>query len=174
MDALGRLFDISPGIVNVDMNTAGATGTRVSLQRAGGCTVVALVGAAGSGTETLTLTLKQHTASASGTTADLVAVSQFWVKGATALLGSETWTRVTQTAAATVALTDTIAGLTAAAQKQLLVAFEVNAASLADGYKYISVTVADPGSVARIASVLYLPRDLLVQRTPANLAAGLS
>jgi len=170
MDALGRLLNVVPGVVNVDANTSGATGNRTSLRQVGGVTVVAILGAAASGTESLVLTLKQHTASSSGTTSNLAIVDKYWVKAATALAGTETWTKITQTASQTVTVADTQGALTGVAQKQAMVAFEVDAAQLSDGCTHISVDVADPGSVGRIVSVVYLPHDLKVQRTPASLA----
>lgn len=173
-DALARLFDISAGVVNVDFNTAGATGKRVGMRNCAGLTVVALLGVAASGTETLTLTLNQQTASTGGSSQTLAAVTTFHVKAATALLGSETWVTVTQAAAATIALTDTLSTITGFAAKQAIVVFEVNGASLADGYKYISVDVADPGAASRIGSILYFPRDLAYMAKPANMIAPLS
>lgn len=169
MDALGRLIDVVPGVVNVDANTAGATGKRVSLRNAGGVTVVATLGAAASGTESLVLTVKQHTAASSGTTANLVAVDKYWVKAAATLAGSETWTKISQTASQTVTVADTQGALTGVAQKQVEVVFEIDGTQLSDGYTHFSVDVADPGSVGRVVSVHYILRDLKVQRAPENL-----
>lgn len=169
MEALGRLLDISAGIAPVDLNTAGATGKRVSLRNATGITIVAYVGAAGSGTEDLVFTLKQHTASTGGTSANLAVIDHYYRKNAAALAGSETWTRVAQTASATL----TLAGASYAAHQTLL-AIEIAGPQLSDGYPYVSLDVADPGSVARIGSVLYILHDLAVQRAPQNLVAPLS
>lgn len=174
MDGLGRLFDISAGIVNVDFNTSGATGKRVSLRNASAVTIAVLLGAAASATESIVGTLKQHTASSSGTTSNLAAIDSYWVKAATALAGTETWTKVSQTASQTLTIADTQGALTGVAQKQAIVAFTIDATSLADGCSYLSLDIADPGSVARVGSVLYLLHDLVVARTPANLAAPLS
>lgn len=177
MQALGRLFDISAGVVNVDFNTSGATGKRVSLRGAQGCSIVLLLGVAASGTESLVCTLKQHTASSSGTTSNLAAIREYWIKAATALAGTETWTQVgtsATTATQTLTIADTQGALTGVAQKQAIVVVKVDATQLADGCSYISLDVADPGAAARIGSVLYVLHDLVVQRTPANLAAPLS
>jgi hypothetical protein len=174
MDAIGRLFDVSAGTVNVDMNTAGATGKRVSLRNATGCTILVVAGAAASGTESLVFTLKQHTASTGGTTSNLAAVTKFFIKGATSLLGTETWKTVTQAVSQTVTVTDTAGGLVAVAQSQALIAIEVDAAQLADGCAYISLDTADPGAVARIVSVIYILHDLNIKRAPSSLVASLS
>lgn len=174
INALGRLFDVSAGVVNVDFNTAGATGKRVGLKYSDGITVVLLLGVAASGTESLIGTLKQHTASTGGTTSNLATIDKYFVKAATALAGSETWTKVTQTASQTLTIADTQGALTGVAQKQAIVVFEVEGSQLADGCGYISLDIADPGAAARVGSVLYFLRDLTVQRAPANLAAPLA
>lgn len=166
MEGLGRLFDIVAGVVPVDLSTAAVTGKRVSLKNAGGCTVV-LFKAAGTADQDPALDLKQHTAATGGTSADLDIVDHYFVKSATALAGSETWTRVTQTAASEV--TDP-GGLGTSAESQQIVVFEVDAAELTDGYGWISLDIADVGANAQLGSVLYILRDLHVQRTPQNLA----
>jgi hypothetical protein len=163
MEALGRLFDVGTGIVPVDLNTAGATGKRTSLRGCGGVTIVGVVGAAGSGTEDLVLTLKQHTAYTGGTSSNLTVVDHYYLKAETALDNDEAWTKVTLSNQ-----TITIAGATYATQ-QLIFAVEIDANLLSDTYTHVSLDAADPGSVARLAAVLYLPHDLAVQRTPANL-----
>lgn len=172
--ALGRLVDISTGVATVDLNTAGATGKRVSLKNASGALVVVHLAAAASGTESVVGTLKQYTASSGGTTSNLATITNYWIKAATALAGTETWTRITQAASQTLTIADTQGALTGVAQKQAIVAFEVDANSLADGNSYFGLDLADPGSVSRLGSVLYLLHDLTVQRAPVNLAAPLS
>ena len=174
INALGRELDISAGIVGVDLNTAGATGKRVSLKNADGVTIVVLLQAAASGTESVVGTLKQYTASSSGTTANLATIDKYHIKAAAALAGTETWTKITQTASQTLTIADTQGALTGVAQKQAIVVVEVEASQLSDGFAYVGLDFADPGAVARVANVLYLLRDLKVQRAPANLVAPLS
>ncbi len=169
-EGLGRLFDISTGFVPVDMQTAANTGKRVSLKNAGGCTIV-LFKAAGTAGDDPVLTLKQHTAATGGTSANLATIDHYYVKSESTLDGDETWTKVTQAAAATI--TDP-GGAGTSAEEQQIVVIEVNGTSLADGYDYISLDVADVGGNAQLGCVLYLLRDLMVQRAPANLAAPLS
>jgi hypothetical protein len=174
VEALGKLFDISLGYLNIDLNTSGATGKRVSLKGASGCTIVCIVPATG-GTEDLTFDVQQATASTGGTSNDMdsansaTGIDHFYIKSGTTLAGTETWTRVTQTAASEVV----VVGATYGAS-QCIVAIEVSASQLADGFSYISVNSPDPGSTARVCSVLYFLHGLEVQRKPANLAAALS
>lgn len=176
MEALGRLFDVSVGYLNVDLNTSGATGKRVSLKDATGVTFLCIVPAT-AGTEDLTFDVQQHTASTGGTSGDLDTggaagsrgIDHFYIKAATTLAGTETWTRVTQSEASEVV----VSGATYGAS-QCLVAIEVAASQLADGYSYVSVISPDPGSTARVVSVVAILHDLQIKRAPANLAASLN
>jgi hypothetical protein len=167
-EGLGRLFDLSAGIVPVDSQTAAMTGNRVSLRNAGAATIVVFK-AAGTANDDPVLDLQQHTASTGGTTADLDIIGHYYIKQETTLDGDETWTRVTQTAASEVTLNAT------SAETQMIVAIPVHAAQLSDGYDYISLDIADTGAAgAQLISALYILHDLKVQRTPANLVAPLS
>jgi hypothetical protein len=169
MEALGRLFDISTGFVPVDMQTA-QTGKRVSLKNAGGCTIV-IFKAAGTAADDPTFTLKQHTASSSGTSADLAIIDHYYLKTEATLDGDETWVKETQSAAATIA---DPGGDGTSAESQQIIVIEVDADQLTDGYSYISLDVADTGTNAQLGCALYFLRDLKVKRTPANLVAPLS
>ena len=168
---LGRLFDFSIGIAPVDMNTNnGETGKRVSLRNAAAITFV-VIKAAGTAAEDPTVTLKQHTASSSGTTANLAVITEYFVKSETTLDGDETWTRVAQSAAATIA---DPGGAGTSAEEQQIVAFTVLGTQLSDGYDYVSLDYATTASNAQLATVLYVLHDLTVQRAPQNLVAPLS
>jgi hypothetical protein len=168
MEALGRMFDLSAGIVPVDSQTAAMTGLRVSMRNCSGITVV-VYKAAGTANDDPVLTFKQHTASSSGTSANLAVIDHYYLKQEATLDGDETWTKVTQSASQTVTLNST------SAETQILAAFEVSANSLADGYAYLSVDIADTGSAgAQLISMFYILHDLTVQRAPANLVAPLS
>ncbi len=169
-EALGRLVDISAGFTPVNMATAANTGKRVSLKNAGGVTIVVYKGAGTAGEDPV-LTLKQHTAASSGTTSNLAVIDHYYVKSETTLDGDETWTRVAQSAAATI--TDPGGAGTSAEEEQIVV-IEVEADQLSDGYSYVSLDIADVGASAQLGCVLYLLRDLKVQRKPSNLAAPLS
>jgi len=168
MEALGRLFDVSVGFQPVDMQTGANTGKRVSLRRASGLTVV-FFKAIGTGGDDPVLTVQEHNAQSAGTSQNLAAIDHYYIKSATTpgLVGTETWTRTAQTLAATVTLT----GLAASAA---IVVLEIDAAKLSDGFTHLSVSVADVGGNAQLGGLLYFPRDLEVQRKPANLRAALS
>jgi len=165
MEALGRTFDISAGIVPVDLAAAAATGKRVHLLNASGVTIV-IVKAAGTAGEDPTFTLKQHTAATGGTTANLADIDHYYLKNEATLDGDETWVKKTQTAAATIV---DPGGATTSAEEQQIIAIEVEATALADDYEWVSLDVADVGVGAQLGAVLYILRDLTVQRAPANL-----
>ncbi len=169
-EGLGRLFDLSIGFAPVDMQTAANTGKRVSLKHAGAVTIV-LIKAVGTAGDDPVLTLKQHTAATGGTSANLAIIDHYTIKDAVALAGTETWSAVTQAAAATI--TDP-GGAGTSAEHQQIDAIEVRAAQLSDGYAYVSLDVADVGGNAQLGTVLYILHDLAVQRKPANLAAALA
>lgn len=170
-EGLGRLFDISAGIIPVDSQTGAMTGKRVSLKNSGAVSIVVFK-AVGTANDDPVLTLKQHTAASSGTSANLAIIDHAYLKDAALLAGTETWTKLTQAAGAT--LTDPGGAGTSAEHQQILV-IEVRGEQLSDGYKYVSLDIADTGSAgAQLISCLYLLHDLNVQRAPANLAAALA
>lgn len=171
--ALGRLFDIGLGFAVVDLNTAGATGKRFSLQYAAGVTFVFSMAVAGGGSDDNVITFKQHTAYTSGTSNNLATatvatstgITAYWVKAETALDNDEAWTEVTQADSATV----TLLGATYASQ-QVILAVHVSADQLGDGYTHVSADFADPGSGgSRLGVCLGIVHDLAQQRKPANL-----
>jgi hypothetical protein len=172
MELLGRVHDLSVGFIPVDMQTAANTGKRVALKKASSLSVV-LFKAVGTAGDDPVLTLKQHTASSGGTTSNLAAITNYYYKSAVsaALAGTETWVKVTQAASATV--TDP-GGLGFSAESSMIVVIPVSGASLADGYAYVSLDVADVGGNAQLGGVLYILGDLDVQRAPANLQAALA
>jgi hypothetical protein len=170
MEGLGYQFDLSVGITPVDSQTGAMTGKRVSMRNATGLSIVVFK-AVGTANDDPALTLKQHTASSSGTSANLATIDHHYLKQgvAVALAGTETWTKVTQAAAATLTLNAT------SAESGLIAVIPVNANSLSDGYAYVSLDIADTGSAgAQLISVLYILHGLTVQRAPANLVAALS
>lgn len=170
-EGLGFHFDLSPGIIPVDSQTGAMTGKRVSLKNAGGVSIVVFK-AVGTANDDPVLTLKQYTASSSGSTSNLATIDHYYLKDAALLAGTETWSKVTQAAAATI--TDPGGAGTSAEHQQILV-IPVRAVQLSDGYKYVGLDIADTGSAgAQLISCLYILHDLAIQRTPANLAAALS
>lgn len=168
MQALGRLFDIGLGAPPAATNGA-VTGKRVHLKNAGGVTVVLVAGVA-TGGDDLQVDLQQHTVSSGGSAADLDVITEYWLKSATTMDNSETWTKYTQSAASEIAVA---ASETTDVEQNILV-FEVDSAELSDGYEWISVDVPDLGTGDKTLTVLYFLRDLHVQRAPANLPALLT
>jgi hypothetical protein len=164
LDALGRLFDIGLAWAPVDAQSA-QTGKRIWLGGAAGCTIV-VVKAAGTAGDDHSYALQQHTAYTSGDSADLNAISYYFVKQETALDNDESWEKFTQTADDDV--TDAGAAGTSAEQQQIIV-FEVDAAQLSDGYAWISLNSGGEGSNAQLSTCIYLLHDLASQRAPVRL-----
>ncbi len=163
MQGLGRIFDIGSGIMPVADLAAGAnTGHRVHLRNYETVAVVFLKAAASAGTDTVTLTLQEHNANTGGTSQNLVAITDWYMKTEAAPMdGDEAWAEATQTAAATLALTNAILP----AANQGIVVFEVEAGALSDDFEWISVNIADPGAGGTIpGTVLYIPHGLKIQR----------
>ncbi|MCF3101430.1 hypothetical protein IPZ58_07530 [Streptomyces roseoverticillatus] len=161
MEALGRLFDVVVGSAPADSVAGAITGNRVHLKNASGCTILVLTD--GGSTDILDVDLQQATAATGGTIGDLDIITHYYLKEATTFAGSETWSKVTQSAASEI----TNAG---SASKQTLLVIEVEATQLSDGYEWISLNIPDQGTNGtKYTAVLYLLRDLDVQRAPANL-----
>ena len=161
---LGRLFDICSGIPVVADLAAGAnTGHRLHLRNYDGVTVVFHKGVASAGTDTVTPTLQEHNAATGGTSQNLAVIDEWYMKSEASLDGDETWTRTTQTAAATISLTNAVLP----AANQGIVVFEVLGEQLSAGFEWISVNIADPGAGGTIpGTVLYIPHGLKYKRRP--------
>lgn len=164
MDALGRLFDIGLAWSPVDAQTA-QTGKRISLSGAAGCTIV-VVKAAGTAGDDHSYALQQHTAYTGGTSADLNAISYYFVKQETALDNDESWEKFTQTADDDIV--EAGAAGTSAEQEQIIV-IEVDAAQLTDGYSHISLNSGGEGSNAQLSTCIYILHELGSQRAPVRL-----
>jgi len=168
MRGLGKDFDVCMGINLVADLAAGAnTGKRVHMRNYQTLGVVLLKNAASAGTDTVTVTLREHNANTGGTSQDLAKITDWYVKTANPLAGTEAWVERTQAAAATLALTNALVP----AANQAIVCFEVEADSLSDGFQWLSVDIADPGSGGTIlGGVIYIPTGLKIQRRPDLLA----
>jgi hypothetical protein len=165
MEALGRLFDLAPGWVPANLQ-GGITGQRVSLENAGGVTIIVFK-AAGTAGDDPAFDLQQHTAYTGGTTADLDIVDHYYLKAHTSLTGATTWSRETQTAASEI--TDP-GGATTSAEEQQILVIEVEAEQLSAGYTHVSLDATDPANAnAQYGGCLYILRDLQIKGTPANL-----
>lgn len=170
MEALGRLVDISVGVAPVDFNSGASTGKYVALKRSSGLLVVFIhaIGTSGGGDNTLTL--KQSQDNAGTGIQNLACITKYYKKeNASGLSGGETWTKVTQAAAATIVEASGHGPGDAA-----IWAFHVFGTQLSDGYDFVRVDAAavSGSSKPQLSSILYFPYDLEVQRTPANLAAA--
>jgi hypothetical protein len=122
----------------------------VNVRDAGGITFACYLGGAAGDTYTLT----EATTAAGGGAQVLATVTRYHTNTGN---GTDGWTLRTQAAASTV--------ITAAAATQNQAVFEVNASELSDGYDFVKVASTGAGVVSAI------PRDLRVQRAPANLPA---
>lgn len=164
MEGLGRLFDVALVWAPVDAQNA-QTGKRVSLKNASGCTFLVIKGAGTAGDDH-SYDVQQHTAYTSGTTADLDVVTKYYVKQETALDNDESWEKFTQSAASEI--TDAGAAGTSAEQQQII-AIYVSAASLSDGYAWVSLNSGGEGSNAQLSTCIAILHDLNVQREPTLL-----
>jgi hypothetical protein len=170
MRGLGREFDLTAGINFVADIAAGAnTGKRVHMRNYETLGVLFWKNAASAGTDSVIITLNEHTVNTGGTPQALSAITDYYYKStAAALAGTEAWTEATQAAGSTLTMAD--AGPIKAAN-QAMVFFEVEAASLSAGYEWLSVSIADPGSGGTIlGGVLYVMSGLKIQRRPDLLA----
>jgi D-alanyl-D-alanine carboxypeptidase len=164
VEGLGRLYDIVAGVAPVDGQSA-QTGNRVHLKNAAGVTIVVFKGAGTAGDD-FSYDLVQHTAASGGTTADLDVIDHYYLKNEATLDGDETWSKLTQSAASEIT---EAGGAGTSAEAQQIIVIEVDAVELSDGYEWVSLNTGGEGSNAQLISVLYLLRDLAVQRAPANL-----
>lgn len=160
MNGLGRLFDIGQGIGVVDIAGGAQTGARLHLRN---FETVACVffKEAGAAAEPSTLTLQEHNAASAGTSQNLAVIDEYYLKSEATLDNDELWTRVTQTAAATL--------VPAASDTQQIIVFEVEAASLSDGFGYISVNTSDTATAGQLGGLLYIAHGMKVQRRPDRL-----
>jgi hypothetical protein len=166
MRGLGKDFDLAVGINPVADLAAGAnTGKRVHMRNYQTLGVLFFKNAASAGTDSVVITLNEHNAATAGTTQALAKITDWYYKStAAALAGTEAWTEVNQAAGSTLTLANTGA---VPAANQAMVLFEVEADMLSDGFQWLSVSIADPGSGGTIlGGVFYVLSGLKVQRRP--------
>lgn len=150
---LGPDYDLSAGAVAINAATAGVTGSRVNMQNIKSIDIVVVKGV-GTDAEDPTFTLKSHAAASGGAGTDLPVISEYFLKAADpALLGSETWTKVTQTAAATVV--DPGGAGTSAEEAQILV-INVAADQMPVAHNWLSLNCSDVGDDPQLVTVLYV------------------
>lgn len=166
MFQLGYQFDVSIGNVPTDVVAGAVTGKYVSLRNAS--TAAFILCHNGASTDIIDIDVQQASDSAGTGAKDLDVVTEWFKKSATTLAGTETWTRVTQTAASEI--TDM-----GAASSQLLAVVQVEASQLDDTFCYVSANIPDAGTNATMfACGIWILGGLKIQRKPANLAAALS
>jgi len=162
---LGRLFDIVPAIVPVNLNTGANTGERVHLKNCRGVSVV-IFASIGTAASDLAVDLQEADAATGGTIRDLDIITKYYLKDALALTSAATWAEVSQSAGSEIA--DTGGAGTSAEHSQVVV-IEVGADQLSDGYEWLSINVPQPGAT-KLGCAFYILHDLDVQRKPQNLA----
>jgi hypothetical protein len=129
----------------VDLNTAANTGLRVDMSKAKRVTFICVL-AAGSTTTTHSIALKQHTVGSGGTPLALEVANPYFHK-----IGAATkFTKVAPTVAADTYDLHALLGDSAS-----IVVFEVLCEQLAEGYRWVSLDIADAGG-AQIGSVVAL------------------
>jgi hypothetical protein len=165
MKGLGRIFDIGTAVAPVDIAGGAQTGMRLHLRNYETVAVV-FFKEAGAAAEPTTLTLQEHNASSSGTSQNLAVIDEYYLKSEATLDNDEAWSRVTQTAAATV--------VPAASDTQQILVFEVEAASLSAGFEWISVSTGDTATAGQLGGILYLMHGLKIQRRPDLLVQPLA
>lgn len=169
MRGLGNVFDISSMIPPVADIAAGAnTGKRIHLRNYDTIGFLFSKNVNSAGTDSIILTLREHSANTGGTSQNLAAITDYYYKStAAALAGTEAWTEATQAAGATLTLTNAIIP----AANQALVFFEIESGALSAGFEWISLDIPDPGSGGTIlGGVFAIMSGLKIMRRPDLLA----
>jgi hypothetical protein len=173
MKALGRLFDLQSVIMPVDLAGGANGGALVSLENASGVTFVFIKNQGIAGDDPV-LTFREAQDGAATGEQDLDVVTEYFSKtndDASALDGTETWSRFTQSAGDIDGANDA-AEVGLSGEDEALVAVYIDADDLSDGFTHVTVDIADTGAGgACIGAVLAIVHDLAVQRAPQNLAA---
>lgn len=151
-DPFGSVFDIVPGFVPINICGQANNSDYLSLKNYQGAYVV-FFKAAGTANDDPTITLRQATAVAGTNVKDAAIITEYFKKQGT-LSAVGTWTRVTQSAAATVA------GDATSAEEEAVYVFKVEADQLDvdNGFDCIAANVADPGNAGtQYGGLLFIP-----------------
>ena len=162
MNPLGSAIDIVPVIAPLDLQTA-RSGDYVSLKNAKGVLFVIFKGAGTDGDDP-TFTLKQATDVAGTSEKDAAVITEYFEKEGT-LTSVGTWTRVTQSAAATVVPGDP----SAQSQAVYCVYVEADQLDVDGGFDCVTLNAADTGTNAQLGCVLAILTGLRYPATPQNL-----
>jgi len=148
-------MQIVGGITPVDLQTAANTGDYISFKNHDHCTIVIYTGIGTGGDDPVISLVQAQDVAATG--AKVLNISEVFHKvGSTALSAVETFTRVTQTAAATY---DTAA--IDGAENEAIFVLEIDAAQLDtdNNFDCLLAAVADVGSNAQLGCMLYIMSD---------------
>jgi hypothetical protein len=150
-----RLVDrtqIVNGFKPVNLATASNPGDYVSLKDYRHCTIIFHKGI-GTASEDPTITLDQATAVA-GTGTKALLFTEIWTKQGADLLAIGTFTKTTQTAAATYT-----EATSAEAQAIWVIEVEADQLDVSGGFDCLRATVSDVGTDAQLGSMLYILSD---------------
>ena len=141
------------GVVPVDLSTAANDGDWVSLKGYGKLIVI-MFKAVGTAGDDPTVAFQQATAVAGTGAKDLTKITEVWKKQGTVLTATGTYTKATQTAAAS------YVDLTSAELAAIYI-FEIDAEELdADNdFDCVRARIADVGTNAQLGSILYILAD---------------
>jgi hypothetical protein len=146
MHILDKL-DIVSGIVPINLGSA-RTGDTISMRNYGRCALV-FFKAAGSASEDPTLTVEQATSITPSSAKALTFTTIFTKQGTLTSVG--TWTKTTQTAAATYTNAS-------ASENEAVWVIDINVEDMDvdNGFDCLRVTIADAGSTNQIGALLYI------------------
>lgn len=145
-----------------DLNGSALTGDYVSLKDYQNCLII-FWAAAGNAADDLTVTVRQAKDATGTSVKDLAVIDRFWHKTATTNLASTgAFTKVTQTAAATV-------NVASAGNKARMWVAEIKSDALdtANGFAFIQANVGASAN-ACLAGVLLIPYNGRIIRGPEN------
>lgn len=168
MPGLGEDYDLSIGVAPSDLSSAASTGKRIYMSEVESVDVVLIKGAGTAGDDPA-VTLVASTAATGGTSANLAVISSYHLKDATALAGTETWAKKTQSAAAVVS---DPGGAGTSAEHQQIAVIHVRGADMPAGKPYLSLNIADVGANAQLGAVLYITHPT-IREEPESLPAPL-
>lgn len=164
-EGLGSLFNIALAIAPLDLQTA-RTGLRVNVKH---CSRVGILIIKGVGTDgdDQTFTLVEYTASTGGSSANAAIIDHYYEQEEISLDGDESWVKVTQTPAATVAPGDP------SAQSQAMYYIPIDTDKMSDGYAWLGLDSDGAGSAAQLGCAIFLLEYPTYPGAPANLPQAL-
>lgn len=165
MRGLGRVYDLAPVFLPVDMSAGANSGLLVSFENCSDIDFV-LYKDPGTAGDDPVITVREAQDASGTNEQDLDVVTAYHYKGDASVSGNETWTAATQTAG------DIDTDGTLDAEEGGFVVFHVSDADLSDGYTHVTFDVADTGTNAgALGGAFAILHGLNVQRAPENLAA---